>query len=82
MPEPSPSPARGRGRIPPWVEPEAVEPVRAPQNRSRPVPSPWLDCDRCGWRHYPGFERQAWEVVTVCASCGAELPARRADAAQ
>ena len=76
MSEPSAPSDRGPRRVRAWVEPAVVETVRMPANRSRPVPSPWLDCGRCGWRHYPGFEQASWKVVTACASCSAPLPER------
>jgi hypothetical protein len=71
--------------IPPWVEPEPEEPTRPrpPANRARPVPSPWIDCTACGWRHFPAMDHGAWRIVAErCSSCGAALakPAREPEA--
>ena len=50
--------------------------LRPRRNPPRAVPSPWVDCQRCSWRHYPGTRRtgHSWEVATVCSNCGAVLP--------
>jgi len=39
----------------------------------RVVPAPWIDCDGCGWRHYPSTSAGRWQIATACASCGAAL---------
>ncbi len=49
------------------------------RNKPRVIPAPWLDCDRCGWRHYPSRTQDSWRLVTVCESCGALLPQRPSD---
>ena len=55
--------------------PDEPKPVR---NKPRLVPAPWLDCESCGWRHYPSQMRggKGWALAPVCTSCGAELVPR------
>jgi hypothetical protein len=43
-------------------------------SRTRPIPVPWIDCVRCGWRHYPSTTGGVWHIATACVSCGASLP--------
>ena len=45
-----------------------------PQNRAREIPSPWIDCEACGQRHYPSTTRGLWYIATSCVSCGTTLP--------
>jgi len=49
------------------------------RNKPPVIPAPWLDCDRCGWRHYPSRTQDSWRLVTVCESCGKLLPQRPSD---
>ena len=61
--------------IPPWVEPEQRAP-RPPQARTAPreVPAPWVDFERCGWRHFPHMTGGRWVVTaSTCTSCGSSL---------
>ena len=45
------------------------------------VSSLWIDCGRCGWRHYPQSKVGGWSVATTaCSACGATLPPRPPDA--
>ena len=44
-------------------------------SRKRTVPAPWIDCERCAWRHYPSVSGGSWHLVTACVSCGAPLVA-------
>jgi len=40
----------------------------------REVPSPWIDCASCGWRHYPDTsQRRGPPLPTECARCGDSL---------
>jgi hypothetical protein len=42
-------------------------------NARRTVPAPWIDCDQCGWRHYPSITGGRWHIATTCVSCSAAL---------
>jgi hypothetical protein len=44
--------------------------------RPRPIPTPWVDCRQCSWRHYPSAVRgqAGWDVAAACSNCGAMLP--------
>lgn len=44
-----------------------------PGSRTRVIPVPWIDCERCAWRHYPSTNGGRWHIATACASCGAAL---------
>jgi len=63
------------GDGPPAPPPDVPKPIR---NKPRLVPAPWLDCERCGWRHYPSQMRggRGWALALVCTSCGTELVPR------
>jgi hypothetical protein len=51
------------------------EPGTAPKSSwKREVPSPWIDCASCGWRHYPDTgQRRGPSFPETCSSCGAQL---------
>jgi hypothetical protein len=41
----------------------------------REVPSPWIDCESCGWRHYPDASRRRLpSYPETCTRCGRTLP--------
>ena len=48
-------------------------PARVTRSKPRPIPDPWIDCERCGWRHYPASVSGGWRLVTTCTSCGTRL---------
>jgi len=53
----------------PWQQP--VGPKRRPG-----PPSPWRECPRCGWRHYPDTGiRKGPQIPANCVNCGEPLPA-------
>jgi len=40
----------------------------------RDVPSPWIDCESCGWRHYVDTgQRLGPSFPETCSRCGAQL---------
>jgi hypothetical protein len=56
--------------------PERADPGAPASSWKRVVPSPWVDCGACGWRHYPDSgRRQGPRVPTTCANCGQVLEA-------
>ncbi len=59
------------------VETPAPVPTPSAAARSswkRAVPSPWLDCARCGWRHYPDVaQRRGPQLPSACTNCGSRL---------
>ena len=59
---------------PPSLPTPIAEPTAARRAKAT-VPVPWIDCGRCGWRHYPQSKVGGWSVTaTVCTACGATLP--------
>lgn len=61
----------------PGQRPTEIGPFRAAQagtTRTRTIPVPWIDCARCGWRHYPSATGGTWHIATACVSCGQSLP--------
>jgi hypothetical protein len=61
----------------PGQRPTEIGPFSGAQpgtSRTRPIPAPWIDCESCGWRHYPSTSGGAWHIVTACVSCGGPLP--------
>lgn len=61
LPSGDTSKASGRGRVP-------------SSSWKRIVPAPWVDCDACGWRHYPDTGRKRGPKLPVmCSSCGGVL---------
>lgn len=58
--------------LPDEASPETA--VAAPSSMRRVAPAPWIDCDSCGWRHYPDTSRKMGSQFTpACASCGEPL---------
>jgi len=51
------------------------EPGTPPKSSwKREVPSPWIDCESCGWRHYPDTsQRSGPSFPETCSSCSAQL---------
>jgi hypothetical protein len=49
---------------------------------ARTIPVPWIDCNACSWRHYPGTTRGLWHIATTCVACGAELESAAAAGSQ
>lgn len=48
----------------------------SPFSMRRVIPAPWVDCDNCGWRHYPDTSvRAGAQIPTTCASCSHALTA-------
>ncbi len=64
------------------VEPEP-SPTTSTSRGPRPIPPPWLDCEHCGWRHYPDISIRFGNPrhAVVCAQCGEALPAAPDEAA-
>jgi hypothetical protein len=45
-------------------------------SKRRAIPTPWIDCEDCGRRHYPSTIGGRWHIATTCLSCGIALPGR------
>lgn len=54
---------------------EHVGKAKPALRQGRPIPSPWVDCGQCSWRHYPNKVRgrMGWDIAASCSNCGAEL---------